>query len=170
MKKTKKKKKERSALDLLPKSSMDFDEWKRTYSNQEIRPAALPWLWEHFDYEGYSFWIAEKKDCSEYTKNLLAVNLLGGWMQRLDKLRKYGFGSLLVFGDEPKLEILCVWLFRGLEVPKEMSDVDDYILYDWKKLDSKNEADRKLIEDFFAWNGDFGGNRLPFHDKGKIFK
>jgi len=165
-----KKPREANPLDALPKSKLDLDEWKRTYSNEKTREVALPWLWEHFDLEGYSFWQADYKYNQEFTKNINALNLLGGFIQRLDRVRKYAFGSLLIFGSEPTLEVSTIWLFRGLEIPKEMQEVDDFILYDWKKLDSKDEKERKLIEDYFAWNGDFGGNRPTFNDKGKIFK
>jgi len=162
--------KQANPLDALPKSKLDMDEWKRTYSNEKIREVALPWLWEHFDPEGYSLWVADYKYNDECEKNFMTSNLLGGFIQRLDKLRKYGFGSLLIFGDEPKLQVATAWLFRGKDVPKEMQEVDDYPNYEWRKVDPANEADKKLVEDFFAWNGDFGSKYPTFHDKGKVFK
>jgi len=165
----KKKEKEKNPLDALPKSKMEFDEWKRKYSNEKIREVALPWLWENFDYDGYSFFFSDYKYNEECQKLFMTSNLLGGFIQRLDKLRKYGFGSLLIFGEEPNLQVAGVWLFRGPEVPKEMKEVDDYPNYNWTQLDAKNEKDRKLIEDYFSWNGDFGG-RPAFHDQGKVFK
>jgi len=163
-----KEEKKKSALDSLPKSKMDMDEWKRTYSNNGTRDVALPWLWENFDPEGYSFWVSEYKYNEECQKLFMTANLLSGFIQRLDKLRKYGFGSLAIFGEEPKLQVACVWLFRGAEVPEEMKETDDYHNYEWKKLDHKDENDRKLVEDFFAWDGSFGGK--PAFSQGKIFK
>ena len=47
-----KEEKKKSKLDSLPKSKLDMEEWKRTYSNNGTRDVALPWLWEHFDPEG----------------------------------------------------------------------------------------------------------------------
>jgi len=166
----KKKEKEKNPLDALPKSKMELDEWKRKYSNEKIREVALPWLWDNFDYDGYSFFFSDYKYNDECQKLFMTSNLLGGFVQRLDKLRKYGFGSLLIFGEEPTLQVAGVWLFRGPEVPKEMKEVDDYPNYNWTQLDAKNEKDRKIIEDYFAWNGDFGGSRPGFHDQGKVFK
>jgi len=164
-----KEEKKRSVLDTLPKSKLDLDEWKRTYSNNGTRDVAMPWLWEHFDAEGYSIWFSDFKYNEECQKLFMTANLLGGFLQRLDKLRKYGFGSLAIFGEEPKLEVAGVWLFRGLEVPEEMKEVDDYPNYNWKKLDHKDENDRKLVEDYFAWDGTFGGSR-PVFSQGKVFK
>jgi len=159
----------KNPLDALPKSKLDLEEWKRTYSNESTRDVALPWLWEHFDAEGYSFWFSDYRFNNECQKLFMTANLLGGFVQRLDKLRKYGFGSLVIFGEEPNLQVAGVWLFRGPEVPAEMKETDDYPNYDWKKLDHKDENDRKLIEDYFAWDGTFGGSR-PTFQQGKAFK
>jgi len=161
--------KKKSALDSLPKAKMDLDEWKRTYSNNGTRDVALPWLWQNFDAEGYSFWFADYKYNDECQKVFMTANLLSGFIQRLDKLRKYGFGSLVIFGEEPKLEVASLWLFRGSAVPEEMAEVDDYNNYTWRKLDHNAEADKKLIEDYFAWDGSFGGRAATFN-QGKMFK
>jgi len=163
-----KEEKKKSKLDDLPKSKLDMEEWKRTYSNNGTRDVALPWLWEHFDAEGYSLWYSDYKFNDECQKLFMTANLLGGFVQRLDRLRKYGFGSLAIFGEEPKLEVGAVWLFRGLAVPEEMTEVDDYANYNWKKLDLNSAEDKKLIEDYFAWDGSFGGR--PAFNQGKIFK
>jgi hypothetical protein len=49
-----------------------------------------------------------------------------------------------------------------------MLDCDDYPLYDWRRVNIDDQAERTLVDDYFAWSGDFGGK--PFHDQGKIFK
>jgi len=160
-------KKKPNPLDSLPKSKLDLEEWKRVYSNEDTRGKALPWFWENFDPEGYSIWFGDYKYNEELTKMLNTVNLAGGWIQRLDSLRKYGFGSLVIFGEEPNLSLSTVWVFRGKDIPQAMLDCDDYLLYNWKKADLSNDTDKKLIEDYFAWNGDFGGKK--FKDA-KVFK
>jgi len=159
--------KTKSALELLPKSSMDLDEWKRTYSNNDTRPVALPWLWQHFDTEGYSWYFCDYKYNNELQKIFMTSNLIGGWFQRLDKLRKYGFGSVLIFGEEPNLSISGVWLFRGKEIPEEMKLCDDSVLYNWAKLDHTTADDKKKIEDFLAWDG---FTSPQFSGQGKVFK
>jgi len=99
----------------------------------------------------------------------MTANLVGGFFQRLDKLRKYGFGSMLIFGEDGNLEISGVWLFRGQDVPGEMKECDDYEHYEWRKLSADDAADKALIEDYFAWDGNFGGKKLQFN-QGKAFK
>jgi elongation factor 1-gamma len=99
---------------------------------------------------------------------MFTSNLVGGFLQRMDKLRKYGFGSLLIFGEEPKLEIGGVWLFRGTELPEELWENPDAEHHTWTKVDHNDEAQRKLVETYWSWEGDFGGRQ--FHDNGKVFK
>jgi elongation factor 1-gamma len=161
-------KKQPNPLDLLPPTKLDLDSWKRMYSNNDTRTVALPWFWENFDKEGWSLWFADYKYNDELEKLFKTNNFVGGWLQRLDKLRKYGFGSVLIFGEEPNLSISSAWLFRGHEVPKEMTDCDDYELYNWRKVDTENPTDKALFEDLLAWNGKFDGR--SFFDQGKVFK
>jgi len=160
--------KKANPLDALPKSSMVFDEWKRTYSNaKDTKGTAMPWLWQNYDQNGYSMWRCDYKYNDENTQVFKTCNLVGGWIQRLDRLRKYGFGSLIIFGDEPKLEISGIWIFRGPDVPAEMTATDDYEQYDWKKLDVSDKATQELVGDYFAWDGSFEGRKF---NQAKIFK
>mmetsp|Transcript_26830 Transcript_26830/g.46257 ORF Transcript_26830/g.46257 Transcript_26830/m.46257 type:complete len:424 (+) Transcript_26830:81-1352(+) len=163
----KKSKKPPNPLDLLPKSSMVFDEWKKMYSNNDTLKVAMPWFWEHLDKEGYSLWFGKYKYNEENNKLFMTCNLVGGWLQRADKLRKYGFGCVLIVGEEPALEISCVWLFRGQGVPAEMAETDDYVNYDWRKLDADSDADKKLVEAYWSWPDVIDGKRFR---EGKVFK
>ncbi|KAJ2537731.1 hypothetical protein EV175_006634, partial [Coemansia sp. RSA 1933] len=70
--------KPKSKLDLLPKPSMNLNEWKRVYSNEDTREVAMPWLWKNFDAEGYSLWKVEYNYNSELTKLFMTNNLIGG--------------------------------------------------------------------------------------------
>jgi elongation factor 1-gamma len=163
----KEEKKKPNPLDSLPPSKFVLDDWKRTYSNEDTRSKALPWLWENFDAEGFSIWFGDYKYNDECKKTFMTANLLGGFIQRLDKLRKYGFGSLIIFGDEPNLSVSVVFLFRGKDIPAEMNECDDSEHYTWRKADTNDAATRELINDFFAWDGSFGGKKF---NQGKIFK
>jgi len=164
-----KEEKKKSPLDDLPPSKFIMDEWKRTYSNKDIRKEALPWFWENVDKEGYSVWFGDYKYNNECDQLFRTCNLIGGWVQRCDKLRKYAFGSLLIFGNEPKLEVSTCWLFRGLDVPGEMKEVDDFEHYTWRKADLNDTASRELVNDYFAWDGSFGGSNKVVA-QGKVFK
>jgi elongation factor 1-gamma len=84
-------------------------------------------------------------------------------------LRKYGFGSVLILEVEDKkiFEIKGAWLFRGQDIPAEMTGCDDYELYNWKKADLKNEADKAKITEYFNWEPKEEGRKLA---EGKTFK
>jgi len=155
-------------LDSLPKSSFVLDEWKRVYSNNDTRSMALPWFWEHFDKEGYSVFWCDYKYNQELQKIFMTNNLIGGFFQRLEKLHKYAFGSMLILGEEPNLEVSGAWVFRGPDVPQEMRDCDDYEHYTWRRANLDDTKEKKLFEDFLAWDGELGGKK--FSGSAKIFK
>jgi len=155
-------------LDQLPPTSFVLDEWKRQYSNND-GAVSIKWFFDNVDKEGYSVWFCDYLYNEEQTQLFMTCNLVGGFLQRLDKLRKYGFGSVIIFEhEEPKyFEISGAWLFRGQDVPAEMTFCDDYILYKWTKADFNSEADKKLITEYFNWEGDFNGRKFA---QGKVFK
>jgi len=87
----------------------------------------------------------------EGTVTYSTSNLMNGYLQRLETFRKYAFGVCGIYGDEPKLEIRGCWVWRGTEVPFELTDHPSAEWYHFKKLDVKNnEADRKLQEEYWC--------------------
>jgi len=164
-------KKAPNPLDSLPPSKLVMDEWKRTYSNtKNIKGEAMPWFWEHYDPEGYCLYKMDYKYNDELNMMFTTNNFVSGFIQRLDPLRKYGFGSVLIFGDEDakKFEVSGVWLFRGKTIPAEMSECEQSEQFTFTQLDHNNQADRDLIADYWAWEGNFQGKK--FLDNGKVFK
>ncbi|KAI9503060.1 hypothetical protein BX070DRAFT_259745 [Coemansia spiralis] len=159
--------KPKSKLDLLPPPSMKLDDWKRVYSNEDTRAVALPWLWEHFDAEGYSFWKVEYKYNDELTRLFMTNNLIGGFFNRLEAARKYAFGTLLTLGKDNDNMIWGYFIVRGKVVPEEVTDAPDYESFKWTAADHTDPSFRTEIEDAFAWDG----NTIPreVYD-GKIFK
>jgi len=162
--------KPKNPLDLLPPSSFNLDEFKRLYSNAKNTRDIFPEFWSKYDAEGWCWFLSEYKFNSELNKLYMVNNLVGGYLQRLDTLRKYGFGNLLIFGQEPNMQISGCWLFRGQDVPPMMYECDDAAWYTWKKLDTKSDADKELIEDYMAWNGRFGGQEKIEALDGKTYK
>lgn len=157
----------KNPLDLLPKSSLVLDEWKRFYSNNETRPTAVNWFWKNFDPTGYSIFRVQYKYNDELTQIFMTSNLVGGFFQRLDRARKYAFGSLLVLGEDNKNEIYGYFVIRGAEVPFEFTDTVDYESYTFTKVDSNDAKVRADVDAVFAWDEKINGK--VFAD-GKIFK
>jgi elongation factor 1-gamma len=161
----------KNPLDLLPKSTFVLDEWKRTYSNTDTRTEAIPWFWKNFDPQGYSIWTGDFKYNSENEILFKTCNLVGGFIQRLENLRKYGFGTLLIFGEQPPFEISVMFVFRGQDMPAEMIECGDSELYNWRKLDPNDPKHREYINDFWAWDGQFELKEgVKKFNQGKTFK
>jgi len=159
----KEEKKGPNPLDLLPPSKLVLDEWKRTYSNEDTKGVAIPWFWEHYDKDGYSLYFGDYKYNRELQKTFMTANLLSGFIQRLDPLRKHGFGSLVILGEEPNLEIHCCFLYRGNGIAPAMTECDDCECYEWTRVDTDNAAQREKVNQYLTWE-------FPNFNQGKIFK
>jgi len=111
--------------------------------------------------QGYSIWFAEYKHNEDYTKKLMASNLIGGFFQRLDNAggRKVSFANVHVFGKEPSLELAGCWLIKGQDIPQDFKDVADFDQWEWTKADIMDATVRKTVNDYWRWDGDFGKGR-----------
>lgn len=56
-------------------------------------------------------------------------------------------------------------MFLWLQLSEDLKI--DYESYSWKKLDPNSEETKKLVNEYFRWEGDFGGKKF---NQGKIFK
>jgi len=74
---------------------------------------------------------------------------------------------MIIFGEEPNLEVHGVWVFRGSEIPEGMKECDDSEHYEWTRADINDAAQKKKLEDYFAWDGEFQGKKFL---SGKVFK
>ncbi|CAD7684320.1 unnamed protein product [Nyctereutes procyonoides] len=155
----------------LPKSTFVLDEFKRKYSNEDTLTVALLYFWEHFDKDGWSLWYAEYRFPEELTQTFMSCNLITGMFQRLDKLRKNAFASVILFGTNNSSSIYGVWVFRGQELAFPLSPdwQVDYESYMWRKLDPGSEETQTLVQEYFSWEGAFQHVGKTFN-QGKIFK
>ncbi|KAI8869250.1 EF1G-domain-containing protein, partial [Ramicandelaber brevisporus] len=159
--------KPKSKLDLLPPSAFNLEDWKRFYSNNDTRPKALEYFWSKFDAEGFSLWKVNYKYNDELTKVFMTSNLIGGFFNRLERARKYAFGSLVVVGEDNNNAIQGAFVIRGQEIPEEF-EAPDMDSYTFEKLNPTDAAARVWVEDHFAWDGaSFEGKNVP---DGKVFK
>lgn len=145
-----------------------MDDFKRFYSNNP-EDKAVDYFWEKFDKENYSIWFGDYKYPEELSLVFMSCNLMSGMMQRLDKMRKNAFGSLLLFGEDHKSSISQLWIWKGQQLAFELSDdwKVDYESYNWRKIDPDSAEAKTLVKEYFTWEGDFGGKKF---NQGKIFK
>lgn len=100
----------------MPKSSFNMDEFKRVYSNEDTATKALPYFWKNFDKENMSIWFCEYKYPEDLSQVFMTCNLVSGFFQRLEKLRKNAFASMCVFGENNNNTITGVWFWRGQDL------------------------------------------------------
>lgn len=155
---------------VLPKTTFDFDDYKRMFSNNPPEKY-LPYFWEKFDAENCSIWLCDYKYNEDLNLVFMSSNLVRGALQRLDKARKQSFGSMVVFGEDKSNLIAGLWVWRGQDLMFKLTEdwQVDYESYDWKKLDPKSEETKKLVELFFKQDAEtvYKGKKLA---DGKIFK
>jgi elongation factor 1-gamma len=153
----------------LPKGTFNMEDFKRVYSNSDTKTVSLPYFWDKFDKENYSVWYGEYKYPDELKLVFMSCNLVTGMFQRLDRMRKHAFGSVIVFGKDNASTISGVWIWRGQDLAFTLSDdlQTDYESYEWKKLDPDSQDTKTKITEYFSWEGDFDGKKF---NQGKIFK
>lgn len=154
----------------MPKGTFNMDEFKREYSNKDTLTVALPYFWSHFEKEFYSLWYCEYKYASELTQVFMSSNLIGGMFQRIEKLRKNAFASMAVFGEANNNTIAGVWFWKGQELvfPLCSDWTIDYESYTWRKLNPDDATDRKMVDDFFLWQGEVGGKKFNAGDRKSV--
>ncbi|XP_029846966.2 elongation factor 1-gamma [Ixodes scapularis] len=155
-------------FEAFPKGTFNMDDFKRCYSN-ESEAVSVPYFWEKFDKENYTIWYCEYKYPDELTQVFMSCNLISGMFQRLDKMRKHAFASMILFGEDNNSSISGIWVWRGHELAFTLSEdwQIDYESYEWKKLDPNAPETKTLVDEYFKWDGNFGGKKF---NQGKIFK
>jgi len=154
-------------IEALGKAKMVLDDWKRKYSNEDTRGAALPWFWENYDPSEWSLWKVDYKYNDELTQIFMTSNLIGGFFARLEASRKYIFGSLSVYGESNNSLISGAFLIRGQDHVAAFDVAPDWESYEFTKLDASKPEDKEFIADVWSWDKPIGGKEWA---DGKVFK
>jgi len=75
-------KKDKDPFAGFPKSSFILDEFKRVYSNEDIKTKAIPYFWENFDKENFSIWLCEYQFPEDLGMTFQSENLITGMYHR----------------------------------------------------------------------------------------
>ncbi|XP_033734888.1 elongation factor 1-gamma-like [Pecten maximus] len=152
-----------------PKGAFNYDEFKREYSNKDTLKEALPYFWKHFDAASMSIWFCEYNYKDELGQVFMTSNLIRGFFQRIDKMRKNSFGSMCILGDAKDHNITGIWFWRGSNLAFELCEdwKVDYESYTWKKLDPNDGKTKKLVQDYFDMADNVDGKKCL---QGSIFK
>ena len=66
-------------------------------------------------------WRADYLFNEELKLSFMASNLVSGMLQRIEKLRKYAFASVLIFGQNYSLTVTGIWILRGQQLAFNVS-------------------------------------------------
>merc|ERR1712243_262137 len=78
--------------------------------------------------------------------------------------------SSVWFGENNNSSISGIWVWRGHELAFDLCEdwAIDSPSYEWKKLDSKSEECKKLVTQYWKWEGEDAEGRK--FNQGKILK
>lgn len=105
----------------MPKGTFVLDNFKRSYSNEDTATKAIPHFWENFDADNWSIWKCEYKYPEDLTLAFMSCNLINGMYQRLEKLKKNAFASMILFGTDNNSTISGIWVWKGDKLAFELS-------------------------------------------------
>ena len=71
-------------------------------------------------------------------------------MEQLKYFKKYSFGVLGAYGGDGDYKIKGCMLWRGNEIPEEIKTIHCFKKMTFKKLDSKNEKDQGLVNEYWT--------------------
>jgi elongation factor 1-gamma len=145
--------KKKDNVESLPPSPWVVYDFKTFYVNHEDKKGAAVDTWmKELDWAGWSFWhFHYEKFGTEGSKLHVTNNMLGGFLSRAEHINKIAFARMGVFGEEPNLEIMGVWLMRGTEVPDGFKDHPQFEYYKVRKMDPRKVAeDLKMVREYFG--------------------
>lgn len=102
--------------------------------------------------QGWSIWkIYYNKDVTEGKVAYQTSNLAKGTLQRLENLRKTGFGNWGVYFSQEaqEYEIRGVMLWKGQDIAQPWKEHPSQEYHIFTKLDPSNEGDRKIVKDYW---------------------
>jgi len=123
-------------MDKEKPTSFVMDTWKKTYSNADDYKVAFQWFWDNFDNNGWSIWRGDYNYNEESVKLFMTSNLIGGFIQRTEEIRKWLFGCMSIRGvDKPgQMKVSCYYLIRGDSIQPLIACNDDAACYTWTRV------------------------------------
>ena len=109
-------------------------------------------FWAMYDAAGWSLWFCDYMYNDENKKGFMTANLVSGFIQRCDELRKYAFGNMSILKGENDAML---------------DSNPDSASYTWKKVDINNEADKKELADLWCASETIDGKEI---NSNEVFK
>jgi elongation factor 1-gamma len=142
-------------MDKESPSTFVMDTWKKTYSNCETYEAAMTEFWSTFDAAGWSIHRGDYMYDEDNSVPFMTSNLIAGFIQRTEEIRKWLFGTMTIRGVAGKgtMPITAYYLIRGQSMEPLIQCNDDAAFYKWTKMDiPASDADKAML--FEYWTAD----------------
>ena len=112
----------------------------------------MPWFWANLDKAGWTLWLQKYKYNAENKRDFMTSNLVGGFIQRSEEMRRYAFGVMHVLNTEAPFEVAGLWLIRGAEdgLALMMDSNPDAEYFEWTKVSPDVEADKAVVQDYWC--------------------
>jgi elongation factor 1-gamma len=151
-KETKKEIQKENPLDFLPPSKFDLNNFKKEFCENGNKKEAMEKFWKNFDPKGYSLWLIEYQNLESEGKKLFRMkNSKNFFLERIDDdFKKYSFGVHGIYGNNNEFKVKGLWMWRGEDIPEEIKENEYFNYLSIKKLDCKNEKDKKLVEEYWT--------------------
>ena len=144
--------KKENPLDFLPPSKFDLDNFKKEFCENSNKKEVMEKFWKDFDPKGYSLWLIEYQNLESEAKKLFRMkNSKNFFLERFDDdFKKYSFGVHGVYGNNNEFKVKGLWMWRGEDIPEEIKENEYFNYLSIKKLDCKNDKDKKLVEEYWT--------------------
>lgn len=144
--------KKENPLDFLPPSKFDLDNFKKEFCENSNKKEVMEKFWKDFDPKGYSLWLIEYQNLESEGKKLFRMkNSKNFFLERFDDdFKKYSFGIHGVYGNNNEFKVKGLWMWRGEDIPEEIKENEYFNYLSIKKLDCKNDKDKKLVEEYWT--------------------
>eukprot|EP01035_Chromulina_nebulosa_P020207 gene20207-26231_t len=146
-------------LDKTSPSTFVMDTWKKTYSNTDDYRVAMDYFWANFDPSGWSLYRGDYLYNEELKVLFMTSNLIGGFIQRTEEIRKWLFGTMTIRGEEGTfLKVTCYYLIRGDSIQPLIDCNDDAACYQWTKIPVPvSDEDKELVYTYWCSDGPLEG-------------
>ena len=96
--------------------AFSLDILKSIYEVEDLETSVLPYLYDHFDAEEFSLWLAEYRYPKDLGVMFQSEGLIRGMFQRLESMASQAFGIVGLFGRSRGAQIQGLWIWKGKEL------------------------------------------------------
>jgi elongation factor 1-gamma len=146
-------------MDKASPSAFSMDTWKKTYSNcGEDYHKAMATFFELYEPAGWTIFRGDYKYNDELKVLFMTANLIGGFIQRTEEIRKWLFGTMTIRGDAGTgMKVTCYYLIRGDSIQPLIDCNDDAACYEWTKVTDITEDFKTTLYDYWCSEGPLDG-------------